>query len=249
MPITFCSDTRYLSLLDAVGTDVVELTGDHFGDWGAEAMEYTISLYQERGWAFYGGGVNADLARQAVLLEHNGNRLAFIGCNIGNAVKNEVPAYAYATATTPGAATCDFDWLSHEVPRLVVQGYQIIFTFQHKEYYTYQTEPDLARDFGRVAGFGATIVSGSQSHQPHGFAFEGNSLIHYGLGNLFFDQLNYCTDFACNYAFIDLHTFYNGRYLGVNLFPIQFTDLAKPRLMTPEEKAAFLKIIFQASGW
>jgi poly-gamma-glutamate capsule biosynthesis protein CapA/YwtB (metallophosphatase superfamily) len=34
------------------------------------------------------------------------------------------------------------------------------------------------------------IVSGSQAHQPHGFEFYNGSLIHYGLGNLFFDQYN-----------------------------------------------------------
>ena len=40
--VVFCSDTRYLQLLEDVGTDVVELTGDHFHDWGAEAMLYTL---------------------------------------------------------------------------------------------------------------------------------------------------------------------------------------------------------------
>jgi poly-gamma-glutamate synthesis protein (capsule biosynthesis protein) len=39
----FCSDPRYIGLLEDVGTDIVELTGDHFADWGAGAMRYTWS--------------------------------------------------------------------------------------------------------------------------------------------------------------------------------------------------------------
>ena len=54
----FCSDPRYIALLEDVGTDVVELTGDHFQDWGESAMLYTLDLYRQRGWGYYGGGGN-----------------------------------------------------------------------------------------------------------------------------------------------------------------------------------------------
>jgi poly-gamma-glutamate synthesis protein (capsule biosynthesis protein) len=59
--VVFCSDPRYIDLLEDVGTDVVELTGDHFGDWGADAMFFTLDLYQERGWPYYGGGANLEV--------------------------------------------------------------------------------------------------------------------------------------------------------------------------------------------
>jgi poly-gamma-glutamate synthesis protein (capsule biosynthesis protein) len=129
------------------------------------------------------------------------------------------------------------------------QGYQVIFTFQHREYYTYTTEPILTMDFGQIALAGATIVSGSQAHQPQGFSFNGNGFIHYGLGNLFFDQYHFCPDYACDDAFIDRHVFYAGKHISTELITIRFTDFARPRLMTPEERARFLDIIFKASNW
>ena len=52
----FCSADRYLELLEYIGTDIIELTGDHFSDWGAQAMLHTLELYDERGWPVYGGG-------------------------------------------------------------------------------------------------------------------------------------------------------------------------------------------------
>jgi len=247
--LVFCTSPRYIDLLKAVGTDVVELTGDHFMDYGAEATLYTLQMYKDLGWPYYGGGVNSEDARQPVKLENNGNRIAFMGCNVGCQVKDEIPCDAIATDSHPGAAQCDFNWIGTEIPNLRAEGYQVIFTFQHREYYTYTTEPILAEDFGLVAAAGATIVSGSQAHQPHGFAFENGSFIHYGLGNLFFDQYHYCVDYACDDAFIDRHVFYAGQYISTELITIHFVDFARPRLMTPDERERFLEIIFKASGW
>ncbi|OGO64361.1 MAG: hypothetical protein A2030_00210 [Chloroflexi bacterium RBG_19FT_COMBO_50_10] len=247
--LVFCSRPGYIDLLKAVGTDIVELTGDHFMDYGPEGTLFTLQMYQDLGWKYYGGGANADEARQPVLVENNGNRLAFLGCNVGCQVKNEIPCDAIATDSHPGASQCDLDQISTEISSLKEQDYQVIFTFQHREYYTYTTEPILAGDFGRVAAAGATIVSGSQAHQSHGFAFEDGSFIHYGLGNLFFDQFHYCFNYACDDAFIDRHVFYAGNYISTELITIHFVDFARPRLMTSEEREQFLDIIFNASGW
>jgi hypothetical protein len=247
--LVFCSSPRYIDLLKVVGTDIVELTGDHFMDYGADATLYTLQMYKDLGWPYYGGGANAAEARQPVKLENNGNRIAFMGCNVGCQVKNEIPCDAIATDEHPGAAQCDFNWISTEIPALKDEGYQVIFTFQHREYYTYTTEPILANDFGLVAAAGATIVSGSQAHQAHGFAFEDGTFIHYGLGNLFFDQYHYCVNNACDDAFIDRHVFYDGQYISTELITIHFIDFARPRLMTPEERQRFLQVIFKASGW
>ena len=247
--LVFCSNPSYIDLLKAVGTDIVELTGDHFMDYGPDATFYTLDMYDDLGWKYFGGGANAEEARQPVLIENNGNKLAFMGCNVGCQVKNEIPCDAIATDSHPGAAQCDFSWISNQISSLRQEGFQVIFTFQHREYYTYTTEPILAYDFGQIAASGATIVSGSQAHQPHGFAFENDTYIHYGLGNLFFDQYHFCADYACDNAFIDQHVFYDGQYISTELITIHYVDAARPRLMTPEERARFLAKIFKASGW
>ena len=241
--LRFCSDPRYIELLDDVGTDIVELTGDHFGDWGPEAMRYTLDLYKQRGWTYYGGGYDLKDGRQARIVEHNGNRLAFIGCNAKGG------GYATASESTPGAVACDYDWMHKEIASLEKQGDIVIATFQHFEYYTYYAQPDQIEDFRGMAQAGAAIVSGSQAHQPQGMEFYKGAFIHYGLGNLFFDQYQYCEQFACDDGFIDRHVFYDGRYIGTELITIRFIDFARPRLMTPDERAALLQKVFSASGW
>jgi hypothetical protein len=247
--LIFCSDPVYIELLEEIGTDIIELSGDHFADYGPDAMLHTLEMYAKRGWQVYGGGENEERAREPLLIDHNGNQIAMLGCNIGCEKKTEISCKALAQDDNPGAATCDFDWLDEEITRLTDQGYSVVFTFQHKEYYTYTAQSDLVGDFGRVAQAGASIVSGSQAHQPHAMTFENGTFIHYGLGNLFFDQYNYCAGNVCNDGFIDRHIFYDNHHISTELITIRFVDMARPRLMTSEERTNFLKTIFQASGW
>jgi poly-gamma-glutamate synthesis protein (capsule biosynthesis protein) len=242
--LVFCSDPSYLELLESIGTDFVEVSGDHFSDHGSEGTLFTLDLYDEIGLPYYGGGRDLEDARKPILIDHHGNKVAVLGCNAKGSAY-----YAPADENTPGAVLCDFDWLEGEIARLIGEGYLVIVTLQHIEYYSYEAQPDLVKDFGRVAAAGAIIVSGSQSHQAHGMTFTDGAFIHYGLGNLFFDQFLFCEDAACDYGFMDRHIFYDGRYISTELNPIRFIDMARPRLMTDDERAWFLDMIFKASGW
>jgi hypothetical protein len=239
--LNFCSDPRYIDLLEYIGTDIVELTGNHLKDWSPEALSYTIGLYKQRGWLYFGGGANLNESRKAALVEHHGNRLAFIGCD---AFFNDK---SWATETEPGSAPCDMEFFRGEVRRLRESNYLPIMTFQYYESNHYTPTPDQELDFRSMADDGAVIVSGSQAHFPQSFAFPNGSFVHYGLGNLFFDQ--YYVMPETRNAFIDRHIFYAGRYLGTELITIVFEDNARARLMTPEERSAFLRTVFSNSIW
>ena len=148
--------------------------------------------------------------------------------------------------TQPGAALCDMDWMASEITRLKSEGYLVIATFQHLEYYTYFAQPDQQRDFRQMAQAGADIVSGSQAHQPQGMEFLNDSFIHYGLGNLFFDQYSYCD--ACRQGMIDLHVFYDGRYISTELLPIEFVDYARSRPMTSMKRMTSFRYCLMRVG-
>lgn len=237
----FCSKPEYIQLLESIGTDVVELAGDHFWNWGEEAMYYTIDMYDEHGWQYYGGGRNYEDGVEPALFTHNGNKIAFIGCSA------KPPGYTTASKTSPGAVTCDMTLMASKVQQAVEDGYQPIFTFQHTEYYSYNVSDALRKDFVIAADAGAVIVQGSQAHQPHALEFYKRAIMHYGLGNLFFDQYN--ESFAQRQAFIDRHVFYNGRHVSTELITIMFIDNARPRLMSEAERADLLTNVFTASGW
>jgi len=247
--LVFCSDPKYIQLLESIGTDVVELTGDHFNDYGPQAMLYTLEMYKQRGWKYYGGGANLKEGLSPATFTHNGNKIAFLGCNAKGG--GHASGYATASDTNPGAAACGYDTLHTEIKQLKQEGYVVIATFQHQEYYQYTVLPKYRPDFTGMVDAGADIVSGSQAHQPQNFEFYRNGFIDYGTGNLFFDQ--YITmggdQTFLDRAFIDRHVIYNGKYINTELLTIKFTDFAQSRFMTPEERADFLHLMFSASGW
>ena len=237
----FCSKPEYMALLEEVGTDVVELTGDHFSDWGPEAVIYTLELYAEYGLPYYGGGATPEEGQQAITFEHNGNKIAFIGCN------GKGGGYAPGGMGLPGAIDCKFDWLEGEIERLKSLGYLVIFTFQHNETYYFVPGQQLMKEFKQVADYGAEIVSGSQAHQPHIMEFYNGSLLMYGLGNLFFDQVGVNENTAR--ALIARHVIYDGRHISTELFTIYFSDYSRPRIMSEEDRIQLLIDVFSAGGW
>ena len=245
-----CSDPKYLELLKYVGADIGELTGDHFMDRGAQALVDTLEMYKQNNIPYYGGGANETEARLPVLMEVNGNKIAFMGCN------GKV-SYVFVKATdySPGAADCgDYKFFTKQVADVKAQGYMVIFTFQHEECYHFGPCYQHEAGFHAVADAGATIVSGSQAHFPHLMEFRGDSFIHFGLGNLFFDQMTYelpdgSVIDGTRREFIDRHVFYDGEYLGMELLTAMLEDFSRPRPMNERERTQFLSEYFAYSGW
>jgi poly-gamma-glutamate synthesis protein (capsule biosynthesis protein) len=206
-------------------------------------MYETLDIYKKNNVSYYGGGLNVEDGRKPLLMEVNGNKIMFIGCNYKT-------IYASATDTVPGAVPCDFPYMTRQIAYYHSQGYLIISTYQYHEFDTPEARPQQMIDFRRMAAAGATIVSGSQAHVPQVMEFYNNgSFIHYGLGNLFFDQNAPRGPRLTENEFIDRHIFYDGRYLGVELITAKLTDFARPRYTTEAERTKILTMYFAKSGW
>jgi len=196
-------------------------------------------MYDEAGLVYYGGGRNLEEAQEPLVIEHNGNRLVFMGCSPAG------PENVFATNTTPGSATCDFDNMQAEIENYLQDGYIPIVTFQHFEAEQFQPHSSQRIDFQAASRMGAKIVSGSQSHFPQTMTFIDGNFIHYGLGNLFFDQM-----YGYNpHEFIDEHIIYDGKYINTILITAMLEDYSQPRLMNIEERKNFLEDIFDACVW
>lgn len=244
--LVFCSDPKYIELLLDVGTDVIELTGNHFADRGAEGMLETIDLYNKNGLPYFGGGIDLQDSLKPALFEVNGNKIAFIGCN-----KPDVNRFPTATDLHPGAAPCDVDYLTGKINQLKAEGYVVVSTFQWNESYDPRPGPDQVRGFQLMADSGAAIVSGSQAHYAQKMEFRGDAFIHYGLGNMFFDQMGDLPWMpkGIRRVFLDRYVVYNGKLISVELITAMMEDYSRPRPMTEEERSSFLQEYYYYSGW
>jgi poly-gamma-glutamate synthesis protein (capsule biosynthesis protein) len=243
----FCSDPSYWELLRSIGTDVIELTGNHLNDYGVEPISYTLDLYERGGVPYFGGGRTITEAARYITLTHNGNVLAFAGCNpVG-------PAIDWVNGLDdgrPGSAPCASPYLElqEEIKKAKAEGAVVFSTLQYNEQplgdYSYETALGQARDFERLIDAGADVVSGSQGHSVQGFGLKGNGFMHFGVGNLFFDQMQ-----ARNLRenFIDRYLVYDNRLLGVELLTTIRDEAALPRKMTLDERRALLQRLFALS--
>ncbi|MDX1992308.1 MAG: CapA family protein [bacterium] len=244
-PTSFCSKREHFEIFNLLDVDIVELSGNHNNDYGYQAYLDTLEWYRDNDIIPLGGGETPAEAQQPLLIEHNGNRVAMIACNwVG-------PYYALANddptllgGVRPGAADCSQPWLRETLTRLNSEGYLIVVTVQHDEADQY-TPVELHRQkFQQLADWGADVVAGTASHFPQIFQFYNESFIHYGLGNLYFDQ-----DFFPGVRFfMDNLYFYDGRLLTVDLFTGLTEGQGRPRPMTPEEREVLLYLIFREHG-
>jgi poly-gamma-glutamate synthesis protein (capsule biosynthesis protein) len=247
--LVFCSRPEYIQLLRYVGTDVVELTGNHMNDYGNEWMDYTLDMYDQEGWPYFGGGRNLEDSYQPAIFEIGSNRIAFLGANTYG------PASNWATEDSPGSARInvwdevikkeDMEKFEGLIRDLKSNGYLVIFTFQYEETYSYNPTSAQIDDFRRIIDAGADIVSGSQSHHPMGVEFRGEGFINYGLGNLFFGQQ--LDVLGNNPGIIPKHIFYKGKHINTILITTMLNDFSQPRLTTSEERVELLDSIFNGS--
>jgi len=247
--MAFCSAINYFDLLKDVHARVIENTGNHMNDYGWLPFSYTLSLYDQAGMVYFGGGRTITEAQRAITVTDHGNLLGFVGCNpVG-------PPIVWVNGLDdgrPGAAPCrsPYPVMQAELQKLKAAGAVPIATLQYDEQplgvYSYDTAPIQVSDFRRLVNAGAAIVSGSQAHFPQGFDLYRGGFIHFGVGNLFFDQMQ---SLGVRQMFVDRYVIYKGRVLSVELLTGIRDDPAQPRPMTQAERRAFLQTIFKASGW
>jgi enterochelin esterase-like enzyme len=241
---SFCSEWRHAPIFNLLDVDIIELTGNHNNDYGYDAYQQTYEYYQEQGFTLVGGGLTPEQARKPLLLEHNGHTVAWVACNVVG------PYYALANddplltgGIRPGANACDWQDLEATLLALRENADVIIVTIQHQEFETYVPTEQQRFDFRRLAELGADVVIGTAPHKPQIFEWYVPSVptgrsafLHYGLGNLFFDQ-----PFWGNQRFfMDSLVIYEGRLMTIELFTGIIEENVRPRWMTEEERYNFL---------
>jgi poly-gamma-glutamate synthesis protein (capsule biosynthesis protein) len=240
--LVFCSKPEYMETLTLSGADIIGLTGNHQNDYGLEDALTSLAIYQDAGLPVYGGGADKASAFAPLFLEHNGNKLAFIGAN------SYGPPSAWATEFSPGSAPFDLAIMSAAIRSIKEEGAAdvVLSELQYQESYDVTPLYDQRLDFSALARAGADIVTGVQSHVPQAVEFVEGRLILYGLGNLYFDQM---WQENTREGLIVKHTIYAGRHISTQLLPTLLFDYGQPRWPDPERKAAILANVFGASVW
>jgi poly-gamma-glutamate synthesis protein (capsule biosynthesis protein) len=244
--LVLCSHTDYWATLEAIGTDIVGLSGNHVNDFGRDGARESLQFYRDNNIPIYGSGLTVDEACAPLRWEHNGNTFAFVAALAFG------PETAWVTDEEPGA--CHFydhkERILEMVEELADEVDVVAVELQYLEEYTPYPTALQATEFRELRDAGADIVTGVQSHvpqamEPYGATDDGGpGMISYGLGNLFFDQM---WSWETRSELMARHTLYQGRVLNTEVLTAVLEDYAQPRWATPAERAEILTRIFDAA--
>lgn len=252
LTMTFCTSYLAFDTISAIGTDVIELSGNHNNDWGAAANLATIDFYHEKGIKTFGGGKNEDEAAIPLEFSEKGAGLTWIAVNNSTSSKENGQG---ATATRPGANIYDEATTRAQITEAKAKGNYTIVDVQYSECYCY---PDYGTEYpacdGPISGqteffrslidMGADMVVGTSAHQPQTFELYNGKPIYYGLGNLFFDQTMW-PDTTKGY--ILTHYFIDGKYVQTRISPTIYDTSYQTELMDTASAENFIKRLLLSS--
>lgn len=249
----FCAVHSHLETLKKLGINVVELTGNHNNDFGADNNKRTIEKYKELGWDYFGGGINSVDASKTLIKDIKGNKVAFLGYNYYDTI---LGSGALASKNNAGANSFSYEKIKKDINSIRDSIDIIIVTFQFQECYSYPknggiyplcykplSNPDQKKVFRKAIDYGADIVIGTQAHQPQTFEIYKDKMIYYGLGNFLFDQTPWI---GTRQGLILSHYIYNQKLIQTRITTTYYDEDLKPYITKGDQRELLLKLLRDA---
>ncbi|MBQ8985253.1 CapA family protein [Candidatus Saccharibacteria bacterium] len=243
-----CSDKRFIDTLEAIGLDIVELTGNHNQDCGDEAAMETIDTYLSSGIKIIGGGKTADEAKEPLNISEKNNNITMLAFNLstGGATLDD----------TPGANQYNEAVAAEQIKTAKTNGDLVIVDIQYYECSAYASEyedpicdyanssaGDQIGFFRHLIDLGADVVVGTSAHQPQTFELYGDGVIYYGLGNLFFDQIWWP---GTTRSLMLSHYVHNNKLLQTKIIPTVYDKNMQTDLMDAETTKWYIERLSKA---
>ena len=250
--MSLCADWRTLDTITAIGTDIVELTGNHNNNYGTKANTASINKYHELGMKTFGGGLNEEEASKPLELEEKGSKITILGYNNSTSTKGNGEL---ADGSKPGANGYTEEKAKKDIAAAKERGGLIIVDIQFTECYAY---PDEGQEmpscdapiagqkafFRKFIDWGADIVIGTQAHQPQTFEYYNGKPIYYGLGNLFFDQTYWP---GTQRGYILTHYIKDGKILNTRISPTWYDEKHQVYLTNESTSEKFIARLIKSS--
>lgn len=230
MKMKFSTRPEHFEVLNLLGVDVVELTGNHNMDVGQDAYAATMNWYRQNGMVTFGGGLTPqESSKPLILTLKDGKKIAWIGFN-------EFCPCGECSDISMGANRYNEIKASETVKALRNNVDYIIAGVQFGESDSYVPSATQKKISRFLIDNGVDLVIGSQAHQPQSFEFYRGRMIFYGIGNFMFDQIH---RLGVRQAYFLECYFFKGRI--IQLIP-HFTFMGDDRRPAPANREQILAI-------
>jgi Bacterial capsule synthesis protein PGA_cap len=242
MKMSFATRTEHFALLEKLGADIIELTGNHNLDFGEEPYLKSLQWYTEHGMQYFGGGASPDEAKKPLIRTlKDGSKVAWIGfnerCPCGECADREMGANRWDSLQ----AVQTIDYLRNQEK---VQF--IIACVQYGESDSYAPTRNQRRISHLLMDLGVDVMIGSQAHQPQEVAIYKNKMVFYGIGNFLFDQIH---RIGVRQAFFLQCYFYKGKIIQYQpVYTFMGSDRI-PQIATEEERQGIREAVLRPDNF
>jgi len=192
------------SIFRDCGFDIVSVASNHAMDWGGDALLDTIDVLRDQGIAVVGGGRNLEEARQPVLIERKGVKVAFLAyCSIlregyaaGPNRTGVAPLRAhtyyepfdYQAGVPPRIVTVpfeeDLEGMVADIARAKKQAHAVVVSLHWGIHFI----PRMIADYQPIAAeaafaAGADLILGHHAHVPKAIGVHDGKVCFYSLSN------------------------------------------------------------------
>ena len=225
---TFRTDPKYVSVFTDMGIDVVSLANNHTLDYGRDAFSDTLTVLDNAGIEYIGGGENYDRSKQAFTTEVEEKKVTFL------AASRVLPVGDwYAKDNKSGLfQTYDPKALCEEIKKAEeFSDFTVVYVHWGKEHHSMPEnyQRNMAKQY---IDAGADAVIGCHTHCLQGMEFYKGKPIVYSLGNFMFGSSIKSTML---YKIV-----INGEDVTVNITPCKSMSYKTYPIIDEKEKEKFL---------
>lgn len=179
---SFRADPRTVEGLEFAGFDVLSLANNHMWDWGADALQDTVTLLTTNNIQSVGAGIDYAHANNPVFLQADNTRVAFL------AYTNLLPKSLNATLESPGLSDFNLEKIKQTIAQIRAQADIIVISLHWGEEYETSANDEQKEIAHALIDAGADIIAGHHSHVVQELEHYRGGVIAYSLGNFVFDQ-------------------------------------------------------------
>lgn len=192
----FRAEPSSLDVLTDGSFDLVSLGNNHILDFGPECMDSTTALLDGAGIEHVGVGQTLEEAREPVVLEHNGMRIAFLSYLQMPVERSGFDARSWtATRTSPGLAWAHPQVITADVTAARADADHVIVLLHSGFESTEHLSPEQRAAGEAALDAGASAVLGSHPHQLQAaHQRHDGRFVAWSLGNFVFDYPNGWTE-------------------------------------------------------
>lgn len=169
---------RNVGFLEAAGCDIAVLANNHIGDYGDDALSYTLDLLGEHSIPYVGAGENLDEAYSAYRVVRGGVSLSIVAV-----CENE---FGTASDDRAGAAGFDLERLGDKIEEEKEVSDFVIVVFHGGCEYNPLPSPLCRERYRTLVRLGADAVIAGHTHCMQGYEYYHDRPIVYSLGNFLF---------------------------------------------------------------